>query len=68
MVLGPCVLSPAPFRWVHASVTVEGQDEMRLCRDGCSAPLATQVSHSRWDARVRRDVKEDYGTLQVTLH
>lgn len=29
--------------------------------------VAIQVPHSRWDARARRDAKEDYGTLQITL-
>lgn len=62
------MLSPPPFGWVQAGVTVQGKDETRLGRDRCSAPLAMQMPRSRWAARVRRDVKEDCGTLQIALH
>lgn len=61
------MLSPSPFRWVQAGVTVQGKDETRLGRDGCSALLATHLPHSRWDTSVRGDVKEDYGALQTSL-
>lgn len=65
MVVGPCVHSP--LRWIQAGVTVQGNDEMRLGRDVCSAPPVTHMSHSRQDARTGGDVKEDYGTLQLGL-
>lgn len=56
----------SPSRWVQAGVTVQEKDEMRLGRDVCSAPPATQVSHSRLGARPGGIVK-DCGALHLGL-